>query len=226
MHIELGAHVWTHEGQAAGKVTQLNVDSSQQTLDSFVVHTQWMGQDLIVLLRDVERVDADDTIHLTITGEQFRELRPYVVSDFVSRGSSYGTMYGYGGGVNSINMSSGGSRSQQFDYASGPLIGITDLSSSVVSTESSLSETEFGVTRGTRVMSADGHHIGSIHELSVADDGKLNGLVIASGHIRKHLQFVPTETVKDADSDAVYLRISAAEFKDLERAGQAENEQH
>ena len=43
-------------------------------------------------------------------------------------------------------------------------------------------------------MSADGHHIGSIHELSVADDGKLNGLVIASGHIRKQCSLSPRKT--------------------------------
>jgi sporulation protein YlmC with PRC-barrel domain len=226
MHIELGAHVWTHEGHEAGKVKQLIVDPSQQTLDAFVAHTQWMGQDLIVPFRDVERVDADDTIHLTITDEQFRALPPYVDTEFVSGGSSYGTAYGYGGGMRRIDMApGGGSFGSQFDYSSGPLIGMTDLSSSVVTTQSSLSETEFGIAKGTKVISADGHHIGTVHEVGVTDEGKVRDFEVTSGHILKRVQLIPVTYVEKADADAVYLRITAAEVQELERTGPSEEEQ-
>ena len=95
MHIELGAHVWTQEGKVAGKVSKLVVDTDAQTLDSFVVHTQWMGQDMIVPLTSVERVDADDTIHLAITEEHFRELPQYFSTAFVTSDPSEmeGVMY-------------------------------------------------------------------------------------------------------------------------------------
>lgn len=226
MRIELGAHVWTQEGHEAGKVKQLIVDPSQRTLDSFVVHTQWLGQDLIVPIRDVAQIDANDTIHLSVTDEQFRELRHYVDTEIVSGGSSYGVAYGYGGGMQSINMSSAsGSLGSQFDYSSGPLIGGANLTSDVVTTESSLSETEFSITKGTKVMSADGHHIGNVHELGVTDEGKVRGLEVMSGHIRKRVQFIPVADVEKADSDAVSLRITAAEFHQLERTGPSEGEQ-
>lgn len=226
MHIELGAHVWTHEGHEAGKVRLLIVDPSQQTLDSFVVHTQWMGQDLIVPFRDVEQVDADDTIHLTVTDEQFRALPTYVDTEFVSGGSSYGTAYGYGGAVHRIDMSSaGGSYGSQFDYASGPLIGITDFNSSVVTSESSLSEKEFGIAKGTKVISADGHHIGAVHELGVTDEGKVRDFEVTSGHILKRTQLIPVTYVEKADADAVYLRITAAEVQELARTDPSEGAQ-
>ena len=233
MHIELGAHVWTQEGKVAGKVSKLVVDTDAQTLDSFVVHTQWMGQDMIVPIASVERVDADDTIHLAITEEHFRELPQYFSTAFVTSDPSEmeGVMYNEETAVRGmLPLSSPGlgaptSMGQQYDPSSSPLIGITDMNSSVVTTESSLSDTEFGITKGTVIETVDGHHVGNVHELSVTDDGKLRGLIVTSGHIIKHQRFIPMEEVADADSSAVYVRMSASDFHHLAQTEQPENEQ-
>lgn len=233
MRIELGARVWTQDGQEAGKVSKLVVDTSQQTLDSFVVHTQWMGDDVIVPLRNVERVDADDTIHLTVTDEQFRALPQYFVTEFVTGNPAdvQVEMYGYEGAVRGMlplsapNLAGATSLGQQLDPGGAPLIGITDMNATTVTTQSSLSENEFGVAKGTKVMSVEGHHVGNVHELRVTDDGKLQGLVVISGHILKHQHLIPMNEIADADSDAVYLRMTAEEFKHLESASQPESEQ-
>lgn len=222
MRIELGAHVWTQDGKEAGKVSQLVVDPSQQTLDSFVVHTQWMGQDLIVPIRNIERVDADDTIHLTITDERFRALPQYFVTEFVSNPSAAGQSIMP---ASSFDIGARTSVGYQFDPSGGPLIGIKDPTGEVYTTASSLSDNEFSVSKGTHVMSVDGHHVGSVHELSVTDEGKLRGLVVTSGHIMKHQHLVPINEIGDADTDAVYLRMTAAEFQHLEQMSQSENEQ-
>ncbi len=233
MRIELGAHVWTHEGKPAGKVSRLVVDTSQQTLDSFVVHTQWMGQDVIVPIQRVERVDADDTIHLSITEEQFRELPQYFVTEFVTGNPTdvQQEMYDFeGAGRAMLPLSAPGlgeptSIGMQNEPENAPLIGITSMDSNIVTTQSSLSDNEFGVTRGTKVISVDGHHVGHLHELSVTDEGTLRGLIVTTGHIVKHQHFIPIAEVGDADSDAVYLRMTAAEFQNLEQVGESEQKQ-
>lgn len=228
MRIELGAHVKTQDGKAAGKVSKLIVDTSKETLDSFVVHTQWMGNDLTVPIRDVERVDEDDTIHLSITEEQFLKLPQYFVEKFVTNGSSQVGYEGAGLGMRPLSTPGLGdttSVGQQWEPGSGPFIGYVDMSSSVVTTQSSLSENEFAITKGAKVISGEGHHVGNVHELSVTDEGKLRGVVVISGHFLKHQHFIPIEDVDDADSSAVYLRMSAADFQRLEPTDSAENAQ-
>jgi hypothetical protein len=222
MHIELGAHVFSQDGKPAGKVSKLIVDTSKEMLDSFVVHTQWMGSDLIVPINKVERVDADETIHLTITEEQFLQLPQYFVEKFVTNSASPGTEDYNGASRGMLPLSTPGLGSstpvgQEWSPGSGPFIGYVDMTSSVVTTQSSLSENEFGITKGTKVLAGDGHHVGNVHELSVAEDGKLRGILVTSGHILTHQHFIPIEDVDDADSSAVYLRMSVAEFQALEQ---------
>src|SRR5690242_20623479 len=107
MHIELGAHVLTQDGKTAGKVSKLIVDTSKGMLDSFVVHTQWMGSDLIVPINKVERVDADETIHLAIAEEQFLQLPQYFIEKFVTNSPAPGTE-DYGGGRGMLPLSTPG----------------------------------------------------------------------------------------------------------------------
>lgn len=232
MRIELGAHVWTQDGQQAGKVSRLVMDTSQQTLDAFVVHTQWMGDDVIVPIKDVAQVEANDTIHLTITEEQFRALPQYIVTQFVtgSPTEEQNVLYDYEGAGRGMvpqsvpNLGGPTSLGYQYDPAGAPLIGLTDMDSAIVTTQSSLSENEFAITKGTRVISVDGHHVGNVHEISVTDEGKLSGIVVTSGHIRKQQHFIPMKEVADADSDAVYLRTTAADFKGMEMEDQPPSE--
>lgn len=219
MHIELGAHVWTQEGKVAGKVSKLIVNTDQQTLDSFVVHTQWMGQDLIVPIRDVARVDTDDTIHLTLTDERFRELPQYFVANFVTPGTSGTHPMSTPGLGETTNVG------QQWDPSSAPLISYVNMTSTVVTTQSSLFENEFGITKGTKVLAGDGSHVGHVHELSVTDEGKLRGILVISGHIITHQHFIPIEDVADADSSAVYLRMSPADFQHLAQTDQPAEQQ-
>lgn len=220
MHIELGAHVLTQDGKTAGKVSKLIVDTSKGMLDSFVVHTQWMGNDLTVPISKVERVDADETIHLAIAEEQFLQLPQYFVEKFVTNSPTSGTEDYNGAGRGMMPLSTPGlgdttSVGQEWTPGSGPFIGYVDMSSSVVTEQSSLSENEFGITKGTKVLAGDGSHVGNVHELSITDEGKLRGIVVTSGHLLKHQHFIPIEDVDDADSSAVYLRMSVADFQRL-----------
>jgi sporulation protein YlmC with PRC-barrel domain len=230
MHIELGVHVWTQEGKEVGKVSKLVVDTDAQTLDSFVVHTQWMGNDLTVPMDKVERVDADETIHLTIAEEQFLQLPQYFVEKFVTNSASPG-MEDYDGAsrgmmpLSTPGLSGSTPVGQEWTPGSGPFIGYVDMSSSVVTEQSSMSENEFGISKGTKVLAGDGSHVGNVHELSVTDDGKLRGLIVTSGHIIKHQRFIPMEEVADADSSAVYVRLSASDFHHLTQTEQPESEQ-
>ncbi len=232
MRIELGAQVRTQEGTTAGKVNRLVLGSDGHTLDSFVVHTQWMGQKLIVPIRDVARVDADDTIHLTITEAQCLSLPQYFETDFSmdnpsSWEESQFSSQGAGMGITAASTPSHGgetSLGQEYDAAGGSLIGMGNVGSSTIRAESTLEEGEFGITKSTRVVSKDGHHVGNVHELSVTDDGKLTGLIVTSGHIVTHRHAVPIENVEDADPDEVRLRITAAEFQHLAPINPADGE--
>ncbi len=229
MHIELGAHVWTQDDKTAGKVSKLILDTSKEMLDSFVVHTQWMGNDLIVPIGKVERVDTDESIHLSLTEEQFLQLPQYFVAEFVTHGSSgMEDFNGAGGGMLPLSnpgLGSSTSVGQQWDASSAPFFNYVDMTADVVTTQSSLTENEFGVTKGTKVLAGDGHHVGNVHEVSISDDGKLRGVVVTSGHLLKHEHFIPIEDIDDADSSAVYLRMSVAEFQRLEQTDPTENEQ-
>jgi sporulation protein YlmC with PRC-barrel domain len=220
MHIELGAHVLTQDGKTAGKVSKLIVDTSKGMLDSFVVHTQWMGNDLIVPVSKVERVDADETIHLAITEEQFLQLPQYFVEKFVTNSTAPG-MEDYDGAsrgmmpLSTPGLSGSTPVGQEWTPGSGPFIGYVDMTASVVTEQSSMSENEFSISKGTKVLAGDGSHVGYVHELSVTDEGKLRGIMVISGHVLKHQHFIPIEDVDDADSSAVYLRMSVADFQRL-----------
>jgi len=212
----------TQDGKTAGKVSKLIVDTSKGMLDSFVVHTQWMGNDLTVPVSKVERVDADETIHLAITEEQFLQLPQYFIEKFVSNSATPGTENYDGGSLRTgmMPLSTPGLGSstpvgQEWSPGSGPFIGYVDMTDSVVTEQSSMSENEFGISKGTKVLAGDGSHVGNVHELSVTDEGKLRGIVVTSGHILKHQHFIPIEDVDDADSSAVYLRMSVADFQRL-----------
>lgn len=235
MRIELGAAVWTHDGKMAGKVRQLDVDSSKQTLDSFVVHTGLLGEDLIVPVGDIERVDADDTIHLKITTEQLRALPQLFVARFARDSTEIPEdeiSHNQLAPESALPMSAGGMLTpmtpvgQQFEPGNSPFYGTADTGENLMTTASSLPDNEFGITRGTRVVTADGHHVGKVHELRVTDEGALRGLIIATGLFRTHHYYIPFKEVQGADSEEVRLRMTAAQVEELERmmrpdAGQA-----
>lgn len=233
MRIELGATVRTLDGKMAGKVSQLDVDPSKRTLDSFIVHTGLLGEDLIVPVDDIARVDPDDTIHLKITTTQLRALPQLFVAPFV-RDESWRpegeiplyqmTLQGVSpitaGGLSAPTTSLG----QQLDPvnpATGAFIGITDTSLDVATITSSLPDNEFGITHGTRVVTADGHHVGKVHELRVTDEGALDGLVIATGLFHTHRYYIAFTEVRDAGSDEVRLRMTAAQLEEFERASRS-----
>lgn len=230
MRIELGAGVRTLDGKTAGKVSQMDVDPSKQTLDSFVVHTGLLGEDLIVPVDDIARVDPDDTIHLKITTEQLRALPQLFVAPFVRDEARIpeNDMSLYQMTPQSIPpittsglsapMTSLGQQLDPVNPASGAFIGIADTSLDVATTASSLPDNEFGITGGTRVVTADGHHVGKVHELRVTEEGALDGLVVATGIFHTHRYYIAFKEVRDADSEEVRLRMTAAQLEDFERA--------
>ena len=119
------------------------------------------------------------------------------------------------------------SMGHQFDPGDSSLFGVGTTGSESITSDSSLDEDEVAISRGTRVVTRDGHHVGAVHAIRASSDGQLEGLSVTSGHLHVHVQqhFVPAQEMTGASEEEIWLRLTAAQFADLEQANRPHGEQ-
>lgn len=62
--IELGATVWSADGEEVGKIDQFVVDAHTQTIESFIPRTgRFDNHDTVVPTETITQEDADHTLH-------------------------------------------------------------------------------------------------------------------------------------------------------------------
>jgi len=216
--IELGAAVWSADGEEVGQIDQLVVDAHTQTIESFILRTgRFHNHDYVVPIETITREDADNTLHLAITAAQVRAMPEFEQQNFVVTENTEQTDWRYliptgqGGGIALPThghgaTSAGGARA--YDPAGDSMFGVEDPTDERVMTESSLGEWDYRVGTGTKVVTRDGHTIGRVHTVDIDADGKPRGIIVASGLMHHNHRAIPIAHIHAADAEEILLNIT------------------
>jgi uncharacterized protein YrrD len=243
MRLELGATVRTADGEDAGAIDQLVVDSERRTIAYFILRTgHFANHDYIVPIDAITSVDNDNTIHLVFTSAQLRELPEFETENFVTsdigaaelhqampEGDNallvtpssdaqwrYITPTGSGGII--VPAGPSGRETPEgrvYDPGGDDLIGVQDSTGDEVTTISSIPEWDYRIDSGTKVVTRDDHTVGSFHEVDIDGDGKPQAIVVVSGLFHRKRHAIPMEHVRSADSEQILLNMTRDEYEQL-----------
>jgi uncharacterized protein YrrD len=223
--IELGATVWSADGEEIGQIDQLVVDAHTQTIESFILRTgRFHNHDYVVPIETIAREDGDNTLHLAFTAAQVRAMPEFERQNFVVTENTEQTEWRYlvpageGGGGGMVlpaygAASAGGAR--MYDPAGDGLFGVEDPTDEIVMTESSLGVWDYRVGTGTKVVTRDGHTIGSLHEVDIDADGKPQGIVVATGFVHHNHRSIPIAHIHSANSEEILLNVTRDAYEGM-----------
>lgn len=219
--IELGATVWSADGEEVGQIDQLVIDAHTQTIESFILRTgRFHNHDAVVPIETIAREDDDHTLHLAFTAAQVRAMPEFEQRNFVVAENTEQTEWRYlipagqgggGGGAGMVlptHSAAHGGGDRTYDPAGEGLFGIEDPTDETVMTESSLGVWDYRVGTGTKVVTRDGHTIGILHTVEIDADGKPQGIVVASGLMHRDHRAIPITQIHSADAEQVVLNIT------------------
>ncbi len=75
-------------------------------------------------------------------------------------------------------------------------------------TESSLDVWDSRIGTGTKVVTRDGHTIGTLHTVEIDADGKPQGIVVASGLMHRDHRAIPIAQIHAANSEQILLTLT------------------
>lgn len=221
--IELGATVWSADGEEVGKIDQLVVDARTQTIESFILRTgRFHNHDYVVPIETIAREDEDHTLHLAFTAAQVRAMPEFEQQNFVVAEQTEQTAWRYlipaGMGAGTVLPTHGaapGGGARVYDPAGDGLFGIEDPTDETVMTESSLSEWDYRVGTGTKVVTRDNHTIGTLHTVEIDADGKPQGIVVASGLMHRDHRSIPIANIHSADAEQILLTMTKDAYEGM-----------
>lgn len=221
--IEMGATVRSADGEEIGKIDQLVVDAHTQTIESFILRTgRFHNHDYVVPIETIAREDADHTLHLAFTAAQVRAMPEFEQQNFVVAENTEQTDWRYlipvgMGGAMALPTqgaaSGGGARA--YDPAGDGLFGIEDPTNETVLTESSLGVWDYRVGTGTKVVTQDGHTVGTLHTVEIDADGKPQGIVVATGLLHRGHRAVPIALIHAAGAERIVLTVTKDAFEEM-----------
>ncbi len=223
--IELGATVWSADGEEVGKIDQLVVDAHTQTIESFVLRTgRFHNHDYVVPIETIAREDEDNTLHLAFTAAQVRTMPEFEQQNFVVAENTEQTEWRYlipagqtgGGGMvlpTQGAASAGGER--VYDPGGDGLFGVEDPTDETVMTESSLGVWDYRVGTGTKVVTRDDHAIGILHTVEIDAEGKPTGIIVATGLLHLDHRAIPIMQIHSADAEQIVLTLTRDAYEGM-----------
>jgi len=216
--IELGATVWSADGEEVGKIDQLVVDAHTQTIASFILRTgRFDNHGSVVPIETIAREDADHTLHLVFTAAQVRAMPAFAQQNFVVAENTEQTEWRYlipagqtggGGMVLPTQGAASGGGARAYDPAGDGLFGVEDPTDETVMTESSLGVWDYRVGTGTKVVTRDDHTIGIVHTVEINADGKPTGIIVATGLLHRDHRAIPIEQIHSAGMEQIVLTVT------------------
>lgn len=207
MLVREGTDVYTADGQKVGSVQRVVMNPETQEVSHLVVEKGVLFvEDKVVPVEWVQSAD-DDRIVLGPTEQDFDDLpvfeetyyiaapggrdmppeadmplaRPYYWNPPV--GTAWWGYPGYGAYLN--------------DYF-------------VAATERNIPEGTIALKKGSRIVSADGDHVGDVEEFFVDDEtDRATHLLISEGLLFKKKRVIPTYWIASADDDEIRLAVNA-----------------
>lgn len=216
MRIELGATVRTADEEEVGTVDQLVVDANKREVAAFILHTgRFHTHDHVVPIDTIARVDEANIIHLRLTAAQLQAMPEFESRNFVVAEHPAETAWRYLIPANQAGeivlpgpstASAGGFRA--YSPACDTLFGAEDPTDETVVTWSSLPEWDYRVGKGTKVVTRDGHTVGTLHEVEIDADGKPTGIIVASGRIHHGHHSIPAKRIRSASAEQILLTVT------------------
>ncbi|MCM8749614.1 PRC-barrel domain-containing protein [Thermomicrobiaceae bacterium CFH 74404] len=227
MQIELGKPVVSKDGERVGRVDRIALDYDTREVEQIIVHQGvLLTRDRIVDRDLIERVEDDGTVRLAITAAEVERLPEFVEAEFVRpteedlRSLPYvlpGVPVATGATIlwtSAATRRSGSEQPyQEFDPASGPLIGPAVAPDTPLEARSNLPEDTLLIGRGTDVLDREGEKLGRVEEVETNEDGEVVAFVVRAGLLLHHDIRVPIDWVSSVTSEEVHLRLSAQEIE-------------
>jgi uncharacterized protein YrrD len=221
--IELGATVWSADGEEVGRIDQLVVDAHTQTIESFILRTgRFHNHDYVVPIETIAREDADNTLHLAFTAAQVRAMPEFEQQNFVVTENTAQTEWRYlvpagmgAGMVLPTHAAASAGGAHVYDPAGDGLFGVEDPTDETVMTESSLGEWDYRIGTGTKVVTRDDHTVGTVHTVEIDADGKPSGIVVASGLMHHGHRAIPVAHIHSADAKRIRLNLTKDAYEGM-----------
>ena len=208
MDVSLGLHVYTSDGEDAGKIDRLILDPETNRVKSIVVHKGLLlSRDAEIPLDDLQ-MSEDGIVHLALSSRQLDRLPQFYEEEYMTPASSYippvpslvdplyiptstplppveplaTTATGPGD-------EAGAAQAAMFSQ---------DLANAVVGVDSA-------------VVARDGEQVGHVHDLIFhPETGVLESIVVKHGLLFTSDQTLSAELIDSIDDGVIYLKIDAA----------------
>ncbi len=221
--VELGATVWSADGEEVGTIDQLIVDAHTQAIASFILRTgRFHNHDSVVPIETIARDDADHTLHLAFTAAEVRAMPAFAQQNFVVAENTEQTKWRYpipvGMGAGTLLPAHGatpGGGARAYDPAGDGLFGIEDPTDETVMTESNLGMWDYRVGTGTKVVTRDGHTVGALHAVEIDADGRPQGIVVTTGITHRNHRAILIAQVHAADAEQIILTMTKDAYEEI-----------
>jgi uncharacterized protein YrrD len=208
MHISLGMHVYTTDGEDAGTIDRLILDTATNRVKSVVVHKG------LLLNRDAEiplaelKIGNDGIVHLALSSRQLHRLPQFVEEEYMTPASSY--VPPAPSAMDPLYISAG-APVPDLDPLATMQVGPDEVPDEARAAffQQDLANAVVGVD--SSVVARDGEQIGHVHSLVFhPDTGELESIMVKHGVLFSSDQTLSAALVDSIDDGVIYLKIDAA----------------
>lgn len=212
MDIRLGSKVISGDGHDIGKVDRLVLNPETREIEEIVVHKGFfLTEDRIIPISSVTSTDQDGVVHVATHAADFASLPLFVEHAYrVPTADEYTTMPfpvdpvvgspGYAGPILWSAPTQGRAIVTNLPMEAAPVAA------------SSIGDDMVTIDRGTNVLDRDGETVGTVEDVLYDANGRLSGIVVTSGLIRKHELRVPAHYIEKLLDTEVWLNRQQSEL--------------
>ena len=209
--IEFGRDVFASDGEKIGTVQGLVVDAGTKELRRIVVGGGLFGGAGRLVDATAVRRTGPDCVHLDVSSTQAQSLPRFVREEHVeARREEDAPLIlpspGVGGPVFYDNPGTGANY-----RGTGSFFDPAPIDPPPVEVRSNLAQTEVMLRKGSDVVGADGHKVGTVDEVFAGDREGIESFLVKAGFLFKHDVRIPIAWVAEVDDERVHLNVTAEE---------------
>ena len=198
MNVELGSKVVSSDGEGVGKVDRLVVDPETREVSEIIIHKGFLlTEDRVVPMSSIRGVDADGNVQLSVPASTIDQLPLFVErAYYIPTEDEYSTMP-YPGVTSTITPGLAAPILWGAPPAGRPYMDTPvpmDAEAEAVP-QSTLSDDVVTIDKGTNVLDRYGESVGHVEDVQYDDYGRMTGIVVKAGLIRRHEYHVPAHHV-------------------------------
>lgn len=209
--LELGQEVFASDGEKVGTVDRLVINPQTRTVEQLIVHSGFFTrEDKLIDTGFIANVDARG-VHLNATGDDVHGFPVFAEERFAVASHEDHADAGM------VIPNAGGTGQLLYDAPftgrgypeSGSFFDPAPLDPPPVETTSNVPETDVIVSDGTDVIGSDGDKVGTVSDVTLDTDGRLESFVVKAGMLFKHDVRIGADQVAEIGSRHVRLNVTA-----------------